>query len=67
MKQEKGSGTAVLPERVTVLEARLLLEVISRLKSKRFGRLTVTVSDGRVVDVEIVEKIDRNVVKQLSR
>lgn len=67
MKREKVSDTTVLPEGVAVLEARLLLEVFSRLKSKRFGRLTVTVSDGRVVDIEIVEKMDRDLVKQFSR
>jgi hypothetical protein len=35
----------------------VLLSALSRLKEHRFGRLPVIVSDGRVVDVEVSQKI----------
>ena len=44
----------------------LLLDAIARLKEHRFGRLTVIVSDGRVVDVEVSEKIDHDLLRKLS-
>jgi len=43
----------------------LLLDVLARLKECRFGRLTLTISDGRVVDVEVVEKIDHDQLRRL--
>jgi hypothetical protein len=47
-------------------EAELLLGALARVKARRFGRLIVTVNDGRVVDVEIIEKIDRDVLRAMS-
>jgi hypothetical protein len=47
-------------------EAELLLGALARVKARRFGRLIVTVNDGRVVDVEVIEKIDRNVLRAVS-
>jgi hypothetical protein len=47
-------------------EAALLLGALSRVKARRFGRLVITVSDGRVVDLEVIEKIDRDVLRTLS-
>jgi hypothetical protein len=47
-------------------EAELLLGALGRVKARRFGRLIVIVSDGRVVDVEVIEKIDREVLRNLS-
>ena len=47
-------------------EATLLLEVLARLKNHGFGRLTVVVSDGRVVDVEVCEKIDHGLLRSLA-
>jgi hypothetical protein len=47
-------------------EAELLLGALARVKARRFGRLIVTVNDGRVVDVEVVEKIDRDVLRAVS-
>jgi hypothetical protein len=47
-------------------EAELLLGALARVKARRFGRLIVTVSDGRVVDVEVVEKMDRELLRALS-
>ena len=44
----------------------LLLDALARLKEHRFGRLTITVSEGRVVDIEVSEKIDRDLLKGLS-
>lgn len=62
----KPRPTVVVPEGVTAREAKFLLELFSRVKAKRFGRLAMVVSEGRVVDVEIVEKIDRSLVKAFS-
>ena len=47
-------------------EAQLLLEVFARLKKHGFGRLTVLVSDGRVVDVEVSEKVDHRLLRSLA-
>ena len=47
-------------------EAELLLGALARVKARRFGRLVVTVNDGRVVDVEVIEKIDREVLRALA-
>lgn len=55
---EKGGGGG-LPLGITAPEAAFILEVFARLKGRRFGRLVVTVSDGRIVDVELQEKVDR--------
>jgi hypothetical protein len=55
-----------VPVGVSDREAMLLLDAVARLKEHRFGRLTITVSDGRVVDVEVSEKIDRDLLKGLS-
>ncbi len=60
---DKPEGRAVFPEGITAAEATFLLEVFARLKEKRFGRLEVTVSDGRVVDVELIEKLDRRLFR----
>lgn len=42
-----------------------MLDIFARLKERRFGRLTLTVSDGRIVDVEVVEKIDHDRLRRL--
>jgi hypothetical protein len=55
-----------LPHGVSDREARLLLDALARLKEHRFGRLTVMVSDGRVVDVEVSEKIDHDLLRKAS-
>jgi hypothetical protein len=46
-------------------EAELLLSALARVKATRFGRLVVTVNDGRIADVEVIEKIDRDVLRAL--
>jgi len=43
----------------------LLLDVFARLKARRFGRLTLTISDGRIVDVETAEKMDHDLLRRL--
>jgi hypothetical protein len=43
----------------------LLLDALARLKKCRFGRLTIMVADGRVVDVEVSEKIDHGLLRSL--
>jgi hypothetical protein len=55
-----------LPRGVSDREAMLLLDALARLKERRFGRLTVMVSDGRVVDVEVSEKIDHELLRKVS-
>lgn len=47
-------------------EATLPLEIFARLKKHGFGRLTVVVSDGRVVDVEVSEKVDHGLLRSLA-
>ncbi len=42
------------------------MDQLTRLKNKRFGRLIVTVSDGRIVGVELQEKVDRRLLSGLS-
>lgn len=49
-----------VPEGVRPTEALLLLQVFARIKAQRFGRVALTVSDGRLVDVEVTEKLDRH-------
>ena len=46
-------------------EAELVLGALARVKARRFGRLIVTVNDGRIMDVEVIEKIDRDVLRAL--
>ena len=55
-----------LPHGVSDREAVLLLEALARLKERRFGRLTVMVSEGRLVDVEVSEKIDHDLLRRAS-
>ena len=59
------SVTGLVPG-VSEGEAALLLEVFARLKRHGFGRLTVLVSDGRVVDVEVSEKVDHRLLRSLA-
>jgi hypothetical protein len=47
-----------LPEGLTAREALLLLHVLARVKAHGYGRLQVTISDGRIVGVEVVERLD---------
>jgi hypothetical protein len=54
------------PDGISTGEAAMLLSALARVKARRFGRLVVTVSDARIVDVEVVEKIDRDTLKGLS-
>lgn len=63
--QADRAGGLSLPEGVSAEEAQLILYTVARVKAGRFGRLTVAVSDGRLVDVEIVEKMDRRVLAEL--
>lgn len=48
-----------LPKGLSAKEAVFLLEMLSRLKEKPSGRLEVTVSDGRLVDVQLVETFEK--------
>jgi hypothetical protein len=58
-------SVVALPHGVGEREATLVLDVFARLKERRFGRLTVTISDGRVVDVEVAEKVDHDLLRRL--
>ena len=66
MALDRLSWGADLPRGVSEREATLLLDALARLKEHRFGRLTVTIDDGRVVDVEVVQKMDHNLLRRLS-
>ncbi len=65
MAVERLGSVVAVPGGVSDREAMLVLDVLARLKERRFGRLTVTVSDGKVVDVEVVEKIDHDLLRRL--
>jgi len=51
---------------VTEREATLLLGALARVKTQRFGRVVVSISEARIVDVEVVEKVERDVLRALS-
>lgn len=53
------SGTVRLPGDVSRREANWVLSALARVKRGRFGRLVVAVSDGRVVDIELTVRVDR--------
>ena len=63
---DRRNSVVGLPPGVSDREAMLLLDALARLKEHRFGRLTVMVSDGRVVDVEVSEKVDHDLLRRLS-
>lgn len=54
----------IVPAGIGIGEAKLLLQLFAQLKARRFGRLEVTVSDGRVTDVQLVEKLDRELLRR---
>lgn len=59
-----GSATQiVLPEHVSPREALFVLTALARVKKSGFGRLVISVSDGRIVEIELVEKVERNILK----
>jgi hypothetical protein len=62
----EASSAVALPHGVTEREATLLLGALARVKTQRFGRVVVSISEARVVDVEVVEKVDRDVLRALS-
>src|SRR5262245_57898958 len=66
MAVDRLSSELRLPRGVTAREAMLLLNTLARLKEHRFGRLILTVNDARVVDVEVVEKVDHDLLRGLS-
>ena len=66
MGVERRSSVVGLPQGVSNREAMLLLDALARVREGRFGRLTLTISDGRVVDVEMVEKVDHDLLRGLS-
>jgi hypothetical protein len=65
-EREEPTLSSSTPSAVRGREAELLLGALARVKARRFGRLIVTVNDGRVVDVEVIEKIDRDVLRAVS-
>lgn len=54
-----------LPDNVTEREAEFLLEAFARVKAGSFGRLTISVSDSRIVDIEVTERVDHNRLRRL--
>ena len=65
-RTDEPTSSSASPHGIGAREAELLLGMLARVKARRFGRLIVTVNDGRVVDVEVIEKIDREVLRTLS-
>ena len=59
--REESTSSVGIGER----EAELVLGALARVKARRFGRLIVTVNEGRIMDVEVIEKIDRDVLRAL--
>ncbi len=55
-----------LPENISPPEATFLIASLARLKRHGFGRLVISVSDGRVVDVEVVERVHRDLLRTFS-
>lgn len=55
----EGSGATDDRNTLTTTEAELLREVIRGLRSIRFGSLVMTVHDGRVVEIQKIERIRR--------
>lgn len=62
-RARRPSATVAIPKGITIREALFLLGALARVKEHKFGRLGVTVGDGRVVDIELTEKIDRRVLQ----
>src|SRR5262249_19023575 len=62
----KLNSAAGLLRGISDREGTLLHGALARLKEHRFGQLTVIASDGRVVDVEVSEKIDPDLLRSLS-
>lgn len=62
---ERPGANVTLPAGMTAGEAAFLLRAFARVKERKFGRLEVTISDGRVVDVELIEKLDRNLFRNV--
>jgi hypothetical protein len=61
---DQAVDTVALPQGLSYLEAQFVLERLRRLKDRRFGRLVIAVSDGRVVDLEVIEKVDREILNR---
>jgi hypothetical protein len=61
---DQAVDTVALPQGLSDLEAQFVLERLRRLKDRRFGRLVIAVSDSRVVDVEVIEKVDREILNR---
>jgi hypothetical protein len=59
------STRIVVPRGLSLREAALILDVFAGLKIRRFGRIELTVSDGRLMDVEVVERLDRKLFRAL--
>lgn len=53
----EGSGAAGTLRTLTTTETELLREVICGLRSIRFGSVVMTVHDGRVVEIQKIERI----------
>ena len=60
------SAVVALPKGITEREALFLLRALVRVKERRFGRLVMSVSEGRVVEVEVTEKVERKLLQTLS-
>jgi hypothetical protein len=62
--EEEARTQNIVPAGLGIGEATLLLDLFAQLKARRFGRLEVTVSDGRLMDIELVERLDRKLFRR---
>ncbi len=60
---EESRSRSPVPPGMGISEATLLLDLLAQLKARRFGRLAVTVSDGRLMDIELAERLDRKLFR----
>jgi hypothetical protein len=60
---ERGSNMETLEKEISADERGLLREVIRALRSLRYGSVNLTVHDGRLVEIQKIEKIRMNGLK----
>jgi predicted NBD/HSP70 family sugar kinase len=56
---------AIVYQKQLPADPQVLLEALARVKKSGLGRLVVSVSDGRIVEIELVEKVNRTLLEAL--
>jgi hypothetical protein len=62
----KLNSAAGLPRGISDREGAISLDALACLKEHRFGRLSAIVSDGKIGDVDVSEKIDHDRLRSFS-